>query len=281
MTNIPKSVRMSLIDAESSLTIGRQCELLGIARSSYYYQPKGESWENLILMELIDRLHLIHPYWGRPQMTQNLRRMGLWVNHKRIGRLMRLMNIRSVLPKPNTSKPNEAHEIYPYLLRGLEIESPNQVWSIDITYIPMPRGFLYLVAIIDWFSRYVLAWELSNTMETDFCIRTLENAFDFGCPEIFNSDQGAQFTSKRFTKVLKDKKIQISMDGKGRALDNVFVERLWWSVKYEHVYLYCHQNGKELFQGLSEYFDYYNNRRLHSSLDYQTPKEVYFNKQLG
>lgn len=276
MSSFPKPGRLDLINFEPRLSIARQCELLSVSRSSYYYEPKGESWDNLILMELMDRLHLLHPEWGRPQMTQNLRRLGYGVNHKRIGRLMRLMNIRSVLPRPNTSKPNEAHEIYPYLLRGLQIEFPNQVWSVDITYIPMPRGFLYLVAILDWFSRYVLAWELSNTMETNFCISALENAFGYGHPEIFNSDQGAQFTSKNFTQVLKDRQIQISMDGRGRALDNVFVERLWWSVKYEHVYLHCHQNGKELFQGLYEYFDYYNNRRLHSSLNYQTPKEVYF-----
>lgn len=277
MSKLPKSQRMRLISPSSQLSISKQCELLDIARSSYYHTPKGESWDNLILMEKIDRLHLQHPYWGRPQMTENLKKMGYWVNHKRVGRLMRLMNIRSVLPAPNTSLPNKAHEIYPYLLRGVDITHPDQVWSTDITYIAMPRGFMYLIAVMDWYSRYVLSWELSNTMDTPFCITALEDAFGYGQPIIFNTDQGSQFTSKDFTTVLKDKSIKISMDGKGRALDNVFVERLWWSVKYEHVYLFAHQNGNALFDGLQKYFDYYNNRRLHSSLDYRTPKEVYFN----
>ncbi len=276
MSNFPKHHRMALIGQEDGLSIASQCSLLDVPRSSFYYEPKGESEENLRLMELIDRLHLEHPQWGRPSMTANLHRLGHAVNHKRVGRLMRLMNIRSVLPKPNTSKPNEAHEIYPYLLKGLKIKAPNQVWSIDITYIPMPKGFLYLVAVIDWFSRFVLSWELSNTLGIRFCIAALEQAFTYGQPEIFNSDQGSQFTSKNFTCLLKDKKIRISMDGKVRALDNVFVERLWWSVKYENVYLHAYQNGKELFKGLNNYFDYYNNRRLHSSLDYKTPKEVFF-----
>jgi len=209
-------------------------------------------------------------------MTQNLRRMGYEVNAKRVGRLMRLMNIRSVLPRPNTSKPNEAHEVYPYLLKGLQIKAPNQVWGIDITYIAMVKGFLYLVAILDWYSRYVLSWKLSNHLGSYFCIEALQEAFQYGRPEIFNSDHGAQFTSRRFTGILKANGIRISMDGKGRAIDNVFVERLWWSVKYEKVYLYACHNGKELFEILNEYFDYYNNRRLHSSLDYLTPHEVYF-----
>lgn len=275
MRSFPKHRRMGLIDLQNDLSISLQCNLLGISRSGFYYRPKGESEQNLHLMRLIDRFHLEHPEWGRPKMTHNLRRTGHPVNPKRIGRLMRLMNIRSVLPRPNTSVPNEAHEIFPYLLRGLEIKAPNQVWSIDITYIPMPKGFLYLVAIIDWFSRYVLSWELSNTMDTLFCTRALNNALGFCKPEIFNSDQGSQFTSKDFTGILKNNQIRISMDGKGRALDNVFVERLWWSVKYEKVYLHAYQNGKELFEGLNEYFDYYNNRRLHEALGYKTPSEVY------
>ena len=277
MRSFPKHRRMALIKQENGLSIAHQCSLLNVARSSFYYEPKGESEQNLALMNLIDRLHLKHPQWGRPSMTANLRRMGYDVNPKRIGRLMRLINIRSVLPKPNTSMPKEGHEIYPYLLRGLKIKAPNQVWATDITYIPMPKGFLYLVAVIDWFSRFVLAWELSNSLGIHFCIAALEAAFaSYGQPEIFNSDQGAQFTSKDFTSLLKARNIRISMDGKGRALDNVFVERLWWSVKYENVYLHSYQNGEELFEGLSNYFDYYNNRRLHSSLDYKTPNEVFF-----
>jgi putative transposase len=265
-----------MVSPLEALPITRQCSLLGITRSNFYYEPRGESEENLHLMKLMDRFHLEHPEWGRPKMTHNLLRIGYPVNPKRIGRLMQLMNIHSVLPGPMTSKPNEAHEIYPYLLRGLEIKAPKQVWSIDITYIPMLRGFLYLVAIIDWYSRYVLAWELSNTIGLAFCIKALESAFGYGLPEIFNSDQGSQFTSKNFTGILKEQQVRISMDGKGRALDNVFVERLWWSVKYEKIYLHAYQNGKELFEGLDDYFDYYNHRRLHSALDYKTPNEVYF-----
>ena len=221
MKSFPEHERRQLIGQDAHVPISRQCRLLNVPRSTYYYEPCGESPFNLKLMGLIDRLHLDHPEWGRPMMTQNLRRMGYGVNAKRVGRLMRLMNIRSVLPRPNTSKPNEAHEVHPYLLKGLQIKAPNQVWGIDITYIAMAKGFLYLVVILDWYSRYVLSWKLSNHLGPYFCIEALQEAFQYGRPEIFNSDQGAQFTSRRFTGILKDNGIRISMDGKGRAIVSI------------------------------------------------------------
>lgn len=265
-----------MISSDSQIPVWRQCELLGLARSSYYHEPRGESEFNLELMRVMGDYHTAHPEWGRPMMTANLRRAGYWVNHKRIGRLMRLMRIRSVLPKPNLSKPNKTHKIYPYLLRDQKIERNNEVWSTDITYIPMPKGFMYLTAVIDWHSRYVLSWELSNSLENTFCIHALESALQQGQPEIFNTDQGSQFTSPSFVNPLLSRKIKVSMDGQGRALDNVFVERLWRTVKYDFIYLHAFEDGKELFHGLKYFFDYYNNRRLHSSLEYQTPAEVYF-----
>jgi len=227
-------------------------------------------------MRVMGDYHTLHPEWGRPMMTANLRRAGYLVNHKRIGRLMRLMRIRSVLPKPNLSQKRKDHKIYPYLLRNRKIRAANEVWSTDITYIPMPKGFMYLTAIIDWYSRYVLSWELSNSLENTFCIRVLEDSLQQAQPIIFNTDQGSQYTSSSFTDRLLSHNIKVSMDGKGRALDNVFVERLWRTVKYDFIYLHAFENGKELFNGLKYYFDYYNNRRLHSSLKYKTPAEVYF-----
>lgn len=264
------------IGSHPNISIERQCELLDLARSSYYYQPQGESDFNLELMRVMGDYHTLHPEWGRLMMTANLQRAGYLVNHKRVGRLMKLMRIRSVLPKPKLSLGNKEHKIYPYLLRDRKIETVNEVWSTDITYIPMPKGFMYLTAIIDWFSRYVLSWELSNSLENSFCIHALEAALQKAKPEIFNTDQGSQFTSYSFTKRLLSQEIKISMDGKGRALDNIFVERLWRTVKYDFLYLHAFENGKELYQGLKYYFDYYNNRRLHSSLEYKTPAEVYF-----
>ncbi len=269
--------KRSLIDSEyDQLSISRQCELLDIHRSGYYYKPVGESEDNLALMRLIDEAHTKYPFYGSPRMTHHLaNQMGKPLNVKRVARLMRKMNIRSVLPRPNTSQPAEGHKIYPYLLRGLEIEKPNQVWSTDITYIPMARGFLYLTAVMDWFSRFVLAWELSNNLERWFCIRAVEEALQWGSPQIFNTDQGAQFTSNDFTGLLVEHKIRISMDGKGRAIDNIFTERLWWSVKYEKVYLHEYEDGKHLWDHLKEYFDYYNYVRPHQSLGNQTPAQVF------
>lgn len=227
-------------------------------------------------MGIIETQHLNYPFYGSPRMTQLLRQLlGRPINEKRVARLMRLMRIRSVLPKPNLSKPNKAHQVYPYLLRGVRVERVNQVWATDITYIAMRRGFLYLCAVIDWYSRYVLSWELSNNMERWFCIEVVQRALQNGVPEIFNTDQGSQFTSDDFTKVLKDKGVRISMDGKGRALDNVFTERLWWSVKYEDVYLKAYEDGQALWTGLKDYFEFYNERRPHQSLDYEVPGEVF------
>lgn len=278
MKRFPDTLRLAQVSAHGGrLSIRRQCELLDVYRSRLSYEPVGESALNLSLMELIDKRHLLHPEEGYPRMTDHLREQtGQTINPKRVYRLMRTMRIRSVLPGPATSQPNQAHKIYPYLLNGLIVNQPNQVWATDITYIPMRKGFMYLVAVMDWYSRYVLSWELSNSLETRFCIQALEEAFKVGQPSIFNSDQGAQFTSENFTQKLLQREIRISMDGKGRALDNRFVERLWWSVKYEHVYLYAYDSGKSLYLGLDQYFTYYNHVRRHSSLQKRTPAQAYF-----
>jgi putative transposase len=258
------------------LSIARQCNLVSISRSSYYYEGKGESPLNLKLMRLIDQQFLATPWYGSRQMTRYLRRLGYRVVRKRIRRLMLLIGLSPIYQKPRTSDPHPDHRIYPYLLRDLVIDRPNQVWCTDITYIPMRHGFLYLVAIMDWFSRKVLAWRLSNTMDADFCIEALEEALvRYGKPEIFNTDQGSQFTSVPFTQVLKDAKIKISMDGKGRWMDNVFIERLWRSLKYECVYLQAFQTGIEARAGIGQWIDYYNTSRPHSVFDGRTPEEVY------
>ena len=226
-------------------------------------------------MRLIDEQYMRHPDFGSPRMTDWLRDQGHSVNHKRVERLMRLMGLQAITPGPHTSNPAPEHPVYPYLLRDVDIERVNQVWSSDITYIPMDRGYFYLTAVMDWQSRYVLAWELSNSMETSFCVSALDRALTIGTPEIFNTDQGAQYTSNEFTGVLLDHEIAISMDGKGRALDNVFVERLWWTVKYEDVYPRAYADGRSLYKGLERYFKYYNEERKHSSLDKRTPAEVF------
>lgn len=258
------------------LSVERQCELLGIARSSYYYNVCGESAFNLRLMRLIDEQHLELPFYGYPRMCLRLRELtGEIINEKRVERLMKKMRIRAVFPRPKTTIFAKGHKIYPYLLRNLKIERPNQVWSTDITYIPMAKGFLYLTAVIDWYSRFVLSWELSNNMERWFCIEALESAFQYGQPEIFNTDQGSQFTSNDFTSILLDKNISVSMDGRGRALDNVFVERLWWSVKHEKLYINEYIDGIEVFKAIKEYFHFYNYQRPHSSLQNATPAEIY------
>jgi putative transposase len=272
--------RKTLIEPDHPrLSIVRQCELLTINRSSYYYQPTGETALNLKLMRLIDEQYLETPWYGARQMARHLRRQGHGVNRKRIGRLMRQMGLSAIYQKPNTSKPHPLHKIYPYLLRGMMIDRPNQVWCADISYIPMRRGFLYLVAIMDWSSRKVLSWRLSNTMDSDFCVAALEEALvRFGKPEIFNTDQGSQFTSDDFTDALKNADIRISMDGKGRWMDNIMIERLWRSLKYECIYLHAFETGSEVRQGLKRWIDFYNMRRPHSSLDNRTPYEAYWNK---
>jgi len=258
------------------LGIVRQCGLVSISRSSFYYQGKGESPLNLELMRLIDAQFLETPWYGSRQMARHLRRLGYPVGRKRVRRLMRLMGLSAIYQKPRTSDPHPDHRIYPYLLRGLTIERANQVWCTDITYIPMRRGFLYLVAIMDWWSRKVLSWRLSNTMDVDFCVEALEAALArHGKPEIFNSDQGSQFTSLAFTQVLKDAGVKISMDGKGRWMDNVFIERLWRSLKYECVYLQAFETGAQARAGIGRWIDYYNTSRPHSAFDGRTPEEVY------
>jgi putative transposase len=242
-----------------------------------YYQPVPASQENLELMKLIDQQYLERPFYGSRRMTVWLRNQGYGVNRKRVRRLMEIMGLRAIYRRPRTSQPAPGHQVYPYLLRGVAITRPNQVWTADITYIPMARGFLYLVAIMDGYSRYVLSWRLSNTLEVDFCIEALEEALRNGQPEIFNTDQGAQFTSQAFTSLLEQHGIKVSMDGKGRYTDNLFIERLWRSLKYEEVYLKAYAGGKEARAGIAGYFDFYNMERPHQALGYQTPAEVFIN----
>lgn len=261
------------------LSISRQCELLGLARPTYYYKPQPISELNLELLRRLDQQYLLTPFYGIQRMTAVLKEQGFEVNHKRVARLMHLMGLEIIYPKPNLSRPGQGsgHRLYPYLLRDVAIERVNQVWSTDITFLPMPKGFLYLVAIMDWYSRYVLSWEISVTVEVEFCLDALERALRTNKPEIFNTDQGSQFTSSAFTGRLETAGIRISMDGKGRALDNIWVERLWRSVKYEDYYLKVYSTVDEVLVGLGEYFDFYNHRRPHQSLGYRTPASVYFN----
>jgi putative transposase len=251
--------------------------MAGLNRSTYYYQPcQGESPENQYLMRQIDEIYINRPYYGSPRMTDALiEDVGYAINHKRVERLMQVMGIQAVTPGPHTSKPHPSHQIYPYLLRGLQVKEPDQVWCTDITYIPMDPGYMYLVAIMDWYSRYVLEWQLSNSLESSFCLQALERALAKRSPGIFNTDQGSQFTCPDFTDILKQAEIRISMDGRGRALDNVFIERFWWSLKYEEVYLRDYSNGLEAQEYLSKYFTYYNGKRRHKSLGKRTPAEIY------
>jgi len=265
-----------MIEPESALSIRRQCEILQVSRSSVYRDPTPTPQEDLELMREIDELHLKYPFYGSRRMAVALRRAGRKVNRKRIQRLMRLMGIEGLAPKPRTSAPAPAHPVFPYLLRHRKIERANEVWATDITYVPMARGFAYLVAIIDWHTRRVLAWRLSNTMDVAFCLDALQEALDrFGPPEIFNTDQGSQFTSKEFTTRLLEHDVAISMDGRGRWLDNVFIERLWRSVKYENIYLHAYDDLDEARSGLQTYFTFYNYERPHQSLGYQTPAAFY------
>jgi len=270
------SERRAQIHTAHEVPKTRRCELLGIARSTAYYQPEPVSEEDLVLMRLIDEIHLQLPFYGSRRVRGELEDRGHTVNRKRVQRLMLQMGLTALYPRKRTSQPGKGHKIYPYLLRDLAVERPNQVWATDITYIPMAKGFMYLMAIMDWHSRRVLSWRVSNTLDTAFCVEALEEALErFGTPEIFNTDQGCQFTAEAFTGVLKRHGVAISMDGKGRWVDNVFVERLWRSVKYEDVYLRAYETPAELRTGLSRYFEFYNTRRRHSALDQRTPDAVY------
>ena len=274
--------RQAMIDRDSSqLSLVRQCTLLDISRASLYYQPTLPRTEDLDLMALMDRQYLKTPFYGSRRMKAWLRGQGHPVGRKKIRRMMRLMGLEAIYRRPNTSKPTPEHRVYPYLLKGVKIYRVNQVWTADITYIPMARGFLYLVAIMDWYSRYVLAWRLSNTLEVDFCVEALEDALGKAKPEIFNTDQGSQFTSEAFTGILLEQGIQISMDGKGRYTDNIFVERLWRSIKYEEVYLKAYQNGTEARKGIGAYLDFYNRERPHQALGYRTPGEMFQEEQVA
>lgn len=257
------------------LSVRRQCDLIELNRSKVYYRHVGESGYNLLLMRALDEQYTRTPFYGVPKMTQYLRGIGHPVNEKRVRRLLRKMGLETVYSKPNLSKKHPEHKIFPYLLRGLEITHCNQVWSTDITYIRLRKGFVYLMAIIDWYSRYVLNWSLSTSLEADFCIETLLKTLEKAQCEIFNTDQGSQFTSPRFTDPLLNRGILVSMDGRGRALDNIFVERLWRSVKYEKVYLNDFQTVRDAYNGLKEYFEFYNQERIHQSLNYRTPAQVH------
>jgi putative transposase len=262
-----------LIDiASSKISISHQAELLGISRSSVYYEPVLDEY-NLLLKSLIDKQYTLTPFYGSRKMTEQFRRDEHFVNRKH-----REMGLEAIYQKPRLSEPHPGHKIYPYLLRNVVIDRKDQVWASDITYIPLARGFMYLVAIIDWWSRYVLAWKTSTTLDTAFCLAALEMALEFGKPEIFNSDQGSQFTSNAFTNAVKDNGIDISMDGRGRCMDNIFTERLWRSLKYENVYLMHYETVPEGRQGIDSYFGFYNDVRLNQSLKYRTPAEVYFQR---
>ena len=273
---ISREQRQGFIEKENrDISIRRQCCLLGIHRSNVYYRKREKDLDRENhLRKAIDQ-QFLKDACGVIKMTEYLRRLGHTVGDKLVRRLMRSMNLMAIYPKPNLSKPHPEHKIYPYLLKGLKIIRPNQVWAADITYIQLVRGFCYLVAIIDWFSRYVLSWRLSNTLEADFCVECVEEALSYGCPDIFNSDQGVQFTSKDFTQKLLDKQVRISMDGRGRVFDNIFIERLWRTVKYGNIYVKEYETVKDAREGLKVYFPNYNTERIHQSLGYRTPWEVY------
>ena len=272
----PEARKNMITGKDDIMSIRKQCELLSIYRSSLYYERRGENAYNLELMNMIDEEYTKHPNMGVPSMTEYLRDLGKKCEPKRVRRLIRVMGIEAIYPKPNTSRPNKQHKIYPYLLRNIVIESANQVWSTDITYIRLRHGFAYLAAIMDWHSRSVLSWRLSNTLDTTFCCEALDEALiKYGCPEIFNSDQGTQFTSEVFIKRLIDKHISISMDGCGRALDNIFVERLWRTVKYQNIYIKGYETMLQAREGLTEYFEYYNHGCLHQSPGCKRPWDVY------
>ncbi len=269
--------RLAMIDhADDRVSLVRQCRLVGISRSSLYYRPRSPDASTLDLMRRIDAQYLKTPFYGSRKMTAWLRGQGCAVGRDRVRRLMRLLGLEAVYQKPKTSTPAAGHKVYPYLLRDLVIDRPNQVWCSDVTFVPMARGFLYLVAVMDWFSRYVLSWRLSTSLHADFCVDALEEALDcYGKPEIFNTDQGSQFTSKAFTTVLLDAEITISMDGKGRCMDNVFIERLWRSLKYEEVYLHAYETVADAKAGIGSWISFYNVSRPHQALGYRTPTQVF------
>jgi putative transposase len=264
-----------MVERQGLLSLRRQCVLLGLSRAALYYRPVEISAYQLELMALVDRQYLRTPFYGARRLAAWLRTQGHTVNRKRVKRLMQLMGLAAIYQRPRTSRPAPEHRIYPYLLRGLVIERINQVWAADICYIPMARGFLYLVAVMDWVSRYVLAWRLSNLLDTSFCVAALEEALSKGRPEIFNTDQGSQFTDEDFTSVLHAHEVAISMDGRGRFSDNIFVERLWRSLKYEEVYLRAYESVAEARQGIASYFEFYNNERLHQALGYRAPRQLF------
>lgn len=266
-----------LIDRGEKLSVREQCELLGVARSSYYYEGCPESEENLELMRRLDELHMVHPTYGSRRLQVLLDRQGLVVNRKRLVRLLQQMGIEAIYPRGRTSQPGAGHRIYPYLLKRLKIQGPDQVWCSDITYVPLQQGFMYLVAVMDWWSRYVLAWEISNTLDSDFCIRAWERALEVGhrAPEISNTDQGSQFTSEAYIEAVETAGVEVSMDGRGRWMDNRFIERLWRSVKYEDIYLEDYLDGLDLGRGLSRWFKEYNYMRPHQALGNETPAAVY------
>jgi putative transposase len=266
--------KRAMIEKQNKMTISWQCELLGIHRSGLYYKPLRENEENLRLMRLLDEQYLKTPFYGEPKLTAWLRGQGYLVNHKRVERLMKVMGWQTIFRKPNLSKPSKEHKVHPYLLKGLNTDHCNQVWAVDITYVPMRRGYLYLYAIIDLHTRYILNWSISNTMTATWCCQILKEAIElYGKPEIINSDQGSQFTSDEWVEACEG--IQISMDGKGRALDNIFIERIWKTVKYECIYLHVFEDGVQLYEGLKEYFRFYNYERTHQSLAYKTPASQY------
>ena len=275
-------VRQKMLDAKLKMSISRQCKLLKINRSIFYYEPKSESEENSLIVELLKKQYLITPFYGYRKLTFWLEEQGYIINEKRVKRLMKLSNWQTIYRMPRTTIANKEHKKYPYLLKGLKITKMNQVWATDITYIPMNKGFMYLCAIIDLHTRYVLNWSVSNTMTADWCAGVLqETIVEYGKPEIFNTDQGSQYTSEVHTSLLINNNIKISMDGKGRAIDNIFVERLWRSVKYENVYLRAYTGTLELYNGLKDYFEFYNNERYHQSLNYQTPSQMYYKKEVA
>jgi putative transposase len=274
---LPVQERRTMVDPSyTALSIRRQCTLLSLPRASWYYTSVAVDDETLALMNAIDRQYTKTPFYGIRKMTIAMNERGFRVNHKRIARLMQLMGIHAIYSEPKLSIPGQNHNIYPYLLTDVPITTANQVWSSDITYIPMMRGFMYCVAVIDWFSRYVLSWGISNTQDAEFCVHVLERALQINKPEIFNTDQGSQFTSEKFTARLNDAKIRISMDGRGRVLDNIFIERLWRSMKYEDVYLHNYSDPTALYDGLECYFNFYNYERYHQALQYSTPADIYF-----
>lgn len=280
MSPLTHSEKTGLVEKDNQIiTLSRQAQLLNVSRSSLYYKPIPISEEEISLMNLIDELYTKCPFYGTRRIKKEIRKKhSIAVSRTRIKRLMGVMGIEAIYPKKNTSKPNIQNQTYPYLLRGIAITKPNQVWGTDITYIKLNQGFCYLVAIMDWFSRYVIAWEVCNSLEIDFVIRNLEEALKTGKPDIHNSDQGSHFTSPQYTSILKTNEIKISMDGRGRCMDNIFTERLWRTVKYENIYIKSYTSIRDLRSGLKEYFYFYNKERIHFSLDDKTPAEVYFNK---